>query len=253
MISELKKIFLDIGLNEKEAKILELLFYYKHLKALEIATKTKINRTTAYAILKNLQKKGLVTTVSIYGINEFQAINLNLFSSYIKRQKETLNKSLKKIEELAPKLDTIRSSIDSLPKVSFFQGIEGVKQAYEDTLDNNKSKKIYVFSGPDIVFKEMGSDYVDYYVKKRTKLNIKSYQIAPNTDWGQYINKEDKKYLRITKLIPAEFAFDTEMVLYDEKISIFSFSKDKLIAVIIDDKAIFNTLLSLFKYIESTI
>jgi sugar-specific transcriptional regulator TrmB len=253
MINKLNKIFLDIGLTKKESIILEVLFYYSHLKAVDIANKTKIHRTTVYAVLKSLQKKGLVSTVSIYGITEFQAIDIKLFPSYIQRQKESLDKKIEEIQSIMPQLENIRSAIESFPKVSFFEGVEGVKQAYEGTLDDNKNKEMYVFSGPDIVFKEMGKEYVEYYVKRRTQLGIKSFQIAPNTPWGKFIHEGDKKCLRITKLIPENFSFDTEIVLYDNKMGIFSFSKEKLMAVIVEDTAITNTMLSLFKYIDSTL
>jgi hypothetical protein len=90
-------------------------------------------------------------------------------------------------------------------------------------------------------------------VNKRTSLGIKSLQIAPNTPWGKFIKENDSKYIRFTKLIPAQFAFDTEMVIYDDKLGIFTFTKNKLMAVIIEDESIVNTMLVLFKYIDQSI
>lgn len=253
MINKIKDILLNIGLTDKESEVLEFLFKCQSSKVSYIATGCHLNRTTTYVVLKSLIKKGLVSSSLKYGITEFQAIEPNLLPSYVDRQKELLDQKKKDIENVLPQLNSIRENIGVLPKVSFFEGSEGVKQAYEDTLDNNKNKKIYVFSGPDIVFKEMGQEYVDYYVNKRTRLNIKSFQIAPDTTWGKFIKENDEKYIRITKLIPAQFAFDTEMVIYDNKLGIFSFTKNKLMAVIIEDDSIVNTMLALFGYIDQTI
>ncbi len=253
MLNKIKKILQDIGLNEKESDILNTLFKYESLKVKDIADKTHINRTTSYVVLKSLMKKGLVTSVQKYGVTEFQSIDPNLLPSYIDRQKEILDQKKEALEDILPQLNQVKTNVDIAPKVSFFEGVEGVKQAYEDTLDNNKGKVVYVFSGPDIVFKEFGKEYVNYYVKKRTQLGIKSFQIAPDTPWGKFIKENDATSIRLTKLIPAEFSFDTEMVIYDNKLGIFSFTQNKLMAVIIEDDAIVNTLRVLFKYIEYTL
>ena len=253
MINKIKNVLLDIGLSEKEAEVLNGLFQCESSKVKELAQATHLNRSTTYVVLKSLMKKGLVTSVMKYGITEFQAIDPKLLPSYINRQKELLEQKKEEIENILPQLNNYRDNLDIIPKVNFYEGVEGVKQAYEDTLDNNKSKKIYVFSGPDVVFKEMGEEYVKYYVNKRTRLKIKSFQIAPNTEWGKFIKKNDEKYIRLTKLIPVEFAFDTEMVIYDNKLGIFSFTKNKLMAVIIENNAIVNTMLTLFRYIDQTI
>jgi len=253
MIKNLKKILLGIGLSEKETAVLEVLLYHEHLKASDISREVGIQRTTIYAILKSLQEQGLVSAISVYGVTEFQAVSPALLLSFVERKKEELEKSMEEIQKVSSQIEQIRSASESLPKVSFFHGKEGVKQAYEDTLEGNSTKEIFVFSGPDIVFKEMGKEYVEYYVKKRTRLGIESFQIAPETEWGKYIQGQDKKYKRITKLIPEAFAFDTEMVMYGGKLGIFSFKKGRLAAVIIEDEAIVNTMMALYRYVDEKV
>lgn len=253
MIKDLQKTLLGIGLSEKEANVLSVLLENKSLKAAEIARRSHLNRATTYVIIKSLLQKGLVTSSRKYNVAEFQAIDPALLVSYIDREKQALEEQKRAVRHLLPDLERLRANLDVLPKVAFFEGREGVKQAYEDTLDNNRGKVIYVFSGPDIVFQEMGEDYVAYYVNKRTRLGIRSFQIAPMTPAGEKILAGDKDVLRVTKLIPKAFAFDTEMVMYDNKLGIFSFAKDKLMAVIIEDQLIVNTLLALFRYIDQTL
>ncbi len=253
MIQSLQPLLKNLGLSEKEAIIFETLLYFDHLKAVDIAEKTNIQRTTVYAVLKSLVKQGLVSTVSIYGVTEFQALDPKLLPSVIERKKQALDARLAEVQSILPQLSHIRADMDAMPRVSFFHGAEGVKQAYEDTLVQNKGKEIQVFSGPDVVFKELGEAYVEYYVKKRKRLRITSTQIAPRTPWGKYIQGRDKGVLRQTLLIPESFAFDTEMVMYDNKLGIFSFREGKLMAVLIEDETIANTMRSLFRYIATTV
>lgn len=252
-MKQLQKLFEQLGHNKKEATLLDVLFRNNALRAIDLSKKTGIQRTTVYSVLKELQKTGLIYTTEEYGVTYFASIPPDRLPEYIARKREQLHEYQSQAEQMLPQLLDARSGMSALPNVSFFQGKEGVKQAYEETLNANQEKKIYVFSGPDAVFEQMGQEYVAYYTSKRKKLGIESFQIAPNTPYGQLIQQSDTNYIRRTLLIPAEFSFDTEMVIFDNKIGMFSFSNDTLIAVIIEDLPIVNTMKVLFRYMSSTI
>ncbi len=252
-MKQLQKLFEQLGHNEKEALLLDVLFRNGALRAIDLSKKTGIQRTTVYSVLKELQKTGLVYTTEEYGVTYFVSISPDRLPEYISRKREQLNEYQIQVEQILPQILNARNGKSVLPKVSFYQGKEGVKQAYEETLNTNQEKKIYVFSGPDAVFEQMSPEYVTYYTNKRKRLGIESFQIAPNTPYGQMIQQSDHDYIRRTLLIPAEFSFDTEMVIFDNKIGMFSFSKDTLIAVIIEDVPIVNTMKVLFRYMSSTI
>lgn len=246
--TNIKTVLIDIGLSQNEAAILISLFRNNSMKVSDLAYESALNRTTIYGVLKTLSKRGLVSSFTRYGIVEYKAIDPSLLLNYIDRQKEELNNKKKKIENLLPEIKKLHTLNNVLPAVNFFEGIEGVKQAYEDTLKNNQEKKTYVFSGPDAVFKELGKEYVNYYVNKRKELNITCYQIAGTTNTSKAVQNLDKKSLRITKLIPKEFAFDTEIIAYDNRVAFISLSHNKLVAMIITDEAISNTIKKLFSF-----
>jgi sugar-specific transcriptional regulator TrmB len=253
MKKQLQDILKQLALSEKESLVFDLLLHHDSLTASEIAKKTAINRSTVYTLIASLESEGLVSRAQRYGVTVFQAIDATLLSSVIDRKKEMLSSTQQELADILPYLQAARGVDNQLPKVTYFSGVEGIKQAYEDTLVHNKEKEIHVFSGPDIVFQELGEEYVEYYVKKRKRLGISSKQIAPQTAWGTFIKNRDTSVLRKTMLIPEAFAFDTEMVMYDDKLAIFSFKNGTLMAVIIEDEAISQTTRTLFRYIETTI
>ncbi|MBI2607352.1 MAG: helix-turn-helix domain-containing protein [Candidatus Doudnabacteria bacterium] len=253
MRQQIEQLIKNIDLNNNEIVVLSILLEHASLKVKEVARLAKLNRTTAYGVLKSLIEKGLASSTEQGKILEFQSISPRLLVNYIENKKLDLSKSKAEIEKILPEIEAVRNKQISFPKIQFFQGIEGIKQAYEDTLLNNKEKNLYDFTGTDAVFKKMGADWVYYYITKRAKLGIKCYDIAPDTDWSRESKKRDKAVARITKFIPIEYAFDTEIDIYDDKTAIFSFSENNPIAVIIEDKNIANTLKALFKYVDSTI
>ncbi len=249
MPTKIEKIFEELGLNPKEAQLMTILFQHESLKVSLLAKKAHLNRTTAYGLLKNLIQKGLVTTTNQHKTTEFQSIDPDILPTYIERQKDLLEKNKKKWQGLLPEIKKMRGASELLPHVTFFDGIEGVKQAYEDSLQNNKEKYIRCLSGPDAINQTLGAEYIKYYVNKRARLGIQCIGLAADSPFVQLTQSLDNTALRVTKIIPKEYRLDIEMVIYDQKVAMFSFQKDKPVAIIIEDEAISNSMKTLFRYL----
>lgn len=249
----LKTILADIGLSENESTLFSVLLQFDHLKMSELSKKARLNRTTAYGVIKSLIERGLVTSTLHDGVTQYSAIDLELLPSYIDRQKDLLDQRKIHLQNLLPELKKNREHADIFPRVTFFEGIEGVKQAFEDTLEKNKSKKIECLSGPNAISERLGVEYTEYYVKKRKHLGIMCYGIATDSPFTRLAQSQDENALRLTKILPKEFQLDTEINIYDETVNILSFSKERPLAVIIEDRTISNALRTLFQYIDKTL
>lgn len=252
-MKSLTKILKDIGLSSNEAAVMSALMEFERLKANELAQKAHLNRTTTYGVIKKLISRGLVTSLQKDGITTYQSIDPGLLPSYIDRQKDVLDQQKSSIEELLPELKRVREHADAFPRVTFFEGLEGVKQAFEDTLENNKGKEIQCLSGPTAIYESLGVEYTEYYVKKRKALGIMCYGIATDSPFTRIAQSNDTQSLRLTKIFPKEFQLNTEINIYDNKVNILSFSKEQPLAVIIEDEAISSAMKTLFKYIDSTL
>ncbi|OHB21494.1 MAG: hypothetical protein A2939_03115 [Parcubacteria group bacterium RIFCSPLOWO2_01_FULL_48_18] len=253
MITILRKVFSDLGLSDKEIQAMFVLLQEGSLRVPAVAKKARLNRTTTYGILKSLTERGLVSSADRGGIIEYQSIPPSHIIPFIERKRDELQDRKDEIKEILPELKKVREKRDILPRIRFFEGIEGIKQAYEDTLENNKEKKLLDFTGTDAIFKKMDKGWIEYYVKKRTRLSIKCIAIAPDTQWSRVSQKRDGELLRTTKLLPEKYTFDTEIDIYDNNVGIFSFSEDQPIAILIEDEKIAHTLKTLFYYTESTL
>ncbi len=250
MLPELTSALKTLGLGDKEIAVLSaLLKSGAPMFASTVAKAAGLNRTTTYDILKELGEKGLVSHIEKKGALRYRAIDATLLPAYVERQRETLEETKRKLEEVIPQIKLLQVHGRSLPKVQFFEGVEGVKQAYEDTLENNKGKTLNDFTGTDAVYRKMGKEWLEYYWKKRTRLGIECTVIAPDTEWSRIMKCEDEKYVRTTKLISKNFPFDSEIDIYDNKVGIFTFSQENPIAVLIEDDTIHNTLKTFFDFI----
>lgn len=248
----LKKALDTLGLGGKEGAVLIALLEHGPLLVSAIAKLARLNRTTAYGLLKELSAKGLVSQIKQEGADKWQSLAPELLPQYIEKRRQELADTKKEVESLVPQINLLRAKGKSLPKVQFFEGREGVEQAYEDTLVNNKGKVLYDITGVDAAFSRLDPKFVEYYLKKRTALGIKAIYIAPKTEGGLKAKEDDIKYNREVRFIPPQFSFETEIGIYDDKVGIFSYALENPVALIIEDATIAHTMKTLFDYIEST-
>lgn len=202
----------------------------------EIAVKANIKRTTAYDVLANLIKKGLV--------GQTQKGKKRLFYA---EQPEKLNKLLEekqaKLAEIMPMLKSLYNTAGEKPKIRYYEGKEGLKEVYCDTL--NYTGELLAFVTENIL-KYLGDDFADEYIKKRKKTRITVRVIGPDTEEIIAYKKVDKEFIKQTRLVPKEkFPFTIEMNIYGNKIAFMSFKE--AMGVIIESNEIAANMRLLFE------
>src|SRR5262249_47531372 len=150
--------------------------------------------------------------------------------------------------KMLPTLEQARKkSVRSFPKIRFFDGAEGVKRAYDDTIRNNPSKELFGFTGTQAIYRSgsVDRDWVDDYIRRRTKAGVKWHSIATDSDESRAMKKRDRSELRITKILPAGYPSALEFATYGDKVIIASFSQHHPLGMIIEDREIAETVKSL--------
>ena len=252
LMPQLRKALAVLGLGDKEIRVLTMLLENGPTQVASIARSAKLNRTTTYGILKILAEQGLVTSAEQRGVLRYQSIAPELLPSYIERRGKELLDTKEEVAKLVPQIKLLRSKSRALPKVQFFEGKEGIEQAYVDKLENNQGKVVYEFTGMDSTYEKLGPAFVDYYLKKRIGSKIKSEYIAPDTPFARKEAENDEKYYREVKFIPPEVKMDTEISIYDNKVSLTSFSAENPATILIEDENLARTMKNIFNYVQST-
>lgn len=235
---ELKDILEQIGLTSHEASVYLAALELGSGTTIQIAKKANIKRTTCYDILLDLKIKGLIF--------ESTKEKRRLF---IAEDPEKLKKDLERKEavflEALPQFRSLYNISGVKPKIRFYEGVEGIKEVYMDTL--KYSGGFYAFGSEDIV-KIVEQEWMNAFIKKRVKKGISVRAILPKTNYAREILREnDQKELRSTKLIDKnKYPFSIEIDIYGHsKISLIS-AKENL-AVIIESSEIYNTLKLIFE------
>jgi sugar-specific transcriptional regulator TrmB len=239
---ELRKKLAFIGFSEKEIHIyLALLILGKGTVA-EIARKAGINRPTGYHILNGLESKELVKISGKEPKQEYIAESPDKIELLLLKQIKENEEQLRQARELIPELKSIHT-INNRPKVSFYEGREGLRSVYEDTLTS--TEQIRAYAAVDDMHSGLPNYFPEYY-KRRTKKGIAIRAIVPDSPKGRERKSFDKTESRESALVPKSvFDFIPEINIYDNKVMIASW-REKL-GIIIESAEIADAMKKIYE------
>jgi sugar-specific transcriptional regulator TrmB len=238
-----QKQLIELGFNEKEAKVYLALLELGPATATQIARKAKINRTTSYDILDSLAGDGLINLIGETKIQKYAAESPEKVIKFLENKIAKTKEQLSLAQTLLPQLLSIYG-VKEKPKVKFYEGVDGMQEAFEDTL-TAKNEIIGYAVGEDI-FKALTEKYVRDYFRRRIQKNISARFIAPNTPESRAVAINDAKEMRTTILVPKEkFYFSIEIDIYNNKIMMASW-REKF-AIIIESEEITNAQRKIFE------
>ncbi len=233
---------INMGLPEKEAAVYVSLLGLGLATVTEIANKSGINRTTVYDILSSLSQKGLVSISGKEPKQEYRSENPDKLLTYLKNELERKAQSVRYAELMLPELKSIHK-IGERPRIKFYEGEEGLREVYEDTLTSEET--ILAYAAVDDVNKGIANYFPKYY-KRRAAKNIPIRAIFPDTPVARERSDLDKEERRESLLVPFEkYSFTPEINIYDNKVMIASW-REKL-GIIIESAEIADAMKKIFE------
>ena len=228
--------FTKLGMNEKEAILYLACLELGSSTVLEISRRSHITRGSTYDLLEEMLEKGYVSKTDTEKHRLFTAIDPE-------KLYQTYQSNVRRFERSLPELKGLFHK-SAQPKVRYFEGIEGVKQVYADTLT---AKDLILNYANSKEIRLHWPAYDEEYIHKRIQKGIHLKGIAPDDEYGRKVKKEDKKSLRQTRLLSAqEFSFTNEINIYDNKVAITSF-EGNMMGIIMESQEIADTQRDIFK------
>ncbi len=243
--NEIKKL----GLSDKEARVYLAILELGQAPAAEIAVHGGINRATTYVIIEELRKKGLVSAFSKGKKTIFTAESPEQLSNLFEIEERKIKENFSGLKKILPDLKRLYESRGEHPKVRLFEGSEGINSLREDIL-KTKTKFLYQILPLDIVEKYVLERKIQdpafakaSVCKEKIKklYNIPSKSIYCGKNSGIFSKKSSKAEYKFLA-----DKFETEIIIYGEKIAFIN-TKKKPIGIIIDDSAVSQTIKIFFE------
>jgi len=228
----------SIGLSDMEAGAYLALLELGEATMGQLVKKSGLKRTTLYDTIESLKREGLVSATK----REKKIIYI---AEDPRKILEQLDEKKSAVEKMLPELLSITNTLKQKPRIKYFEGIDGIKEVYRDTL-RFPDQKIQAWVAEEMIHKFDQKFLDDYYVPKRLEKKIWAEVIAPDLPGIRSYKGIDTSSLRRTRLIdPAKFPLSVEISLYGpDCVGIMSF-QDQL-GLIIVSAPIAQTLKSIF-------
>ena len=230
---QLEQGLTQIGLSDKEAAALLNLLRYGTRTTSFIAKKANLNRGTAYVALHALLEKGLVVKSTRRKVQYFTALAPRQLVEYLERRKREIESQQEQVLELLPALEEITNPLTTKPRIEFFDGVDGVRNAIEQTLQAEE-KKLRAFLSLFDIGEFLGWDYLIDYTNRRIDAGYaldvirtlekdeEAHERAKERNIHKRYFAASRKSRRAVRYISEELAFPISVYLYDDKVTLLS-------------------------------
>ena len=151
------------------------------------------------------------------------------------------------MQDILPQLKSFQQSKGKRPTIRMYEGIEGVKAVFEDTLTSRYKTLLGILSMADL-YKIPGKKYMDHYVERRIAKDyslrvIRSEQKDIEETWPSSTSE-----LRSLRYAPQGIIFPMTMYIYDQKVGIIGTEKEAF-GTIIESADFYQTQKNLFEIV----
>jgi predicted DNA-binding transcriptional regulator len=238
-MNEIVENLKSVGLEEKEAKIYLALLKFGQANVSDIADEAGIKRPTAYVVLDELRKKGLVLKIPHAKKTIFAAKTPDEFFD------QTIA-NINQFEKILPKLRSMNPSKKAI-KTVYFEGADGLKEAMyyridelKDTIDEG------FFAKNDGTLPQVVTDIFQKWNSDREKLRIKMGGVTPDHPSTREYQEKYPNFMADMKFAPLEdYSSDISIEVTKEFVRIVD--GHELKAIIIENPRVVEALRQIFK------
>ncbi|PIR04584.1 MAG: hypothetical protein COV59_00465 [Candidatus Magasanikbacteria bacterium CG11_big_fil_rev_8_21_14_0_20_39_34] len=202
-----------------------------------IALKVNLPRTTVHEILQGLCSMGIVSYITKGRTRIYIAEHPKKFQKILKNKEKLLEGGF-------PDLLSLYNPEGIRPQVRIYEGVEGIKTVFEDTL-TVKSDTLHAILSMEDLYHTIGKSFMTSYTQRRiasgTHLHvIRSQEKEVQNDWPSS-TKENRE----VHFAPDGMIFAMTMYLYNNKVAIMSTKKEGF-GMIVESVDFYNTQKNLF-------
>ncbi|MEK7665078.1 MAG: helix-turn-helix domain-containing protein [Patescibacteria group bacterium] len=232
-----------LGFSPKEADVYLALLELGTAVVSDVAKKANINRSTTYILLDSLVDRGLVSVSEKNNVKLFSVTPAESITQYIQGLARQYTELVDIAQNIVPQLKSLYLSAIPKSRVKFFQGVNGLKNAYEDTLTSKETIRAY--ASIENMHKALPGYFPEYYQRRAGK-NIFIRAIFPDTPESRDRVKHNKEEARESLLVPSDkYSFSPEINIYDNKIVFMSWLEK--FALIIESQELAEALKKIFE------
>jgi len=224
----------SIGLTEGESKVYMALLELGLTTTGPIVQRSGISASKVYDILGRLAKKGLVSHIMKGETKHFRAADPSRILDYVDQKAAEIAQQRKLVVDVLPQLIRKRRLSEQEQEAEIYEGVRGIRTVLKGILEElNPNGSYDVFGASGLMREVMGSFFREWQRKK------KEYGIRSRIIFDENVQNNKKlleEYVGEKKFIPHDYYSPTDTFIYNDKITMFMWTADPPIAVVIKNK-----------------
>lgn len=235
----------NIGLSESQSKVYLILLSLGEAPMTEIAKKAELKRPTTYDAIDRLELLGLVSKTK-------RGKRFHYSPIHPRRLYQIMNNRRNEFETMYSRFEETYNQATSKPSVQIFEGVTAVQETYDAIFKEIASEKEGLFMGNIssalASYPELSQSYIQNLMKvERPKIRELIVESPENKKWVKDIKKKSTSPTHKIRLISQDYDFgETDYLIVDDTLYIFSFDNIVFVTVIKNDQII-KTQKSLFE------
>ena len=239
-IVRLKKL----GMTQKEIGFYLKLLEYGESGVNNLSRSLGENRTSTYSLLKTMQKRGFVSFYVKNNLKIFVPTDPAILISQFVDGANSLKKLLPELLAVHNKYGKIK------PKITFYEGVDGIKQIGELLLEVPGSTRLSFMGIDKNIHPEIERYYEEDFINRRIEAGI-TYRgiVTGKIPMGNKYKATEKGQLRVLKYIDSKkFPIRIHIDIFPKnKVALYSYHKDDLMGVVIEHENFYNTMKTVFE------
>jgi sugar-specific transcriptional regulator TrmB len=225
------------GLEPNEAIIYEVLVVNGPLPAGKICQKTPLKRGLVYKVLESLVAAGLVIKHDEPGkVAVFEPAHPVKLQELAEHKEKEAKQAQTALASVLPQLTSTFNLAVGKPGVQFFEGMDGIKQVIQDTLQ--ATGEVLQYLDLDELETRFAKESA-FYTQRRQNLKITKRLLVRDTPLARTTNLSSDK-LTQARFLRSEQPLDALAYIYDEKVAYITLDPERLIGIIINDARLAN-------------
>lgn len=206
MKTSLTNAIQGLGLSEYESRVYLASLPLGPTSVLAITRKTEMHRTTVYAIIDALKQKGLMHEETLGFKTKFAAEDPAQLEALLEKKRADFRAAL-------PELAALYGHQGADGSLVFYEGLNGVKNAYETILEELKAGDEWLAISDTEQWHALDAGYFRSFVERRAKKRLDVRTIFRDTPLARESKQFERNFSMHIKLVPQQQHFTMSMLV----------------------------------------
>ncbi len=226
--ASIETALMDAGFSGTEIVVLRKLLEEEGLTLRELASKTGKSTGVLDQATKKLVRKGIIAKQDFNGTSKFVLHSVSAISKWMaqdmQEKREMLSRKFKNFETFIATIEVDKKR----PEIEFFDGIEGIHQAYQKLLTYGRKELLHFIPVQTTAEEDPLRDFRVQFFRDRRSHGVFSRVIAHNTPLGRRYQSRDPFEYRKTLLVDEkEYPFNFEKVIVNGTVACFHVAEQR--------------------------